>query len=981
MEPKIKLNNNLGILLVEDSPTQLEQLQYSLEAHDYKVITAVNGKLGLEAARKHLPAIIISDIIMPEMNGYELCKAIRSDEILKDTPIVLLTSLSGSADVLEALKCGADNFIRKPYDERHLLLRIDNILSNRKLRSSDKVQIGVELYLGGSKHFITAERQQILDLLISTYEQAVELCGTLKTREQQISRTNDILRGIYQIAKGLNSTTSRHEVIEQVLDCALKLPDVRAGWFSVYKGDSNFKLAGSRGLPPALEVLGAMEGDCLCRRKVLAGEINRSMNITECERLKKAQGKTFGLSSHVTIPLKSGNQLMGILNLVSTNQILFNDDDHNLFNSIGNQIGAALDRCRIYEHLEELVTERTADLTAEIIARKKAEERVKKLNRIYAVLSSVNQAIVRIHDRDKFFNEVCTIAVKEGKFIMAWIGMVDPQTNKVNPVASAGFNENYLKTINIDLSDEKLSRGPTGWAIKLCTHYIANDIINNAEMIPWRENALRQGYKSLAVFLIKVFDKTIGSFNLYASDSHFFDEDEIKLLDELATDISFAIEFDEKETERKLAKQKSVSANKELVFQNEEKEKRAAELIIANKELVFQNEEKEKRATELIVAKDKAEEMSRLKSNFLANMSHELRTPLIGINGFADFLRQDIVDAELKEMAEIIFKSGSRLSETLNLILDLSKFESEKMDFNYQKIDLVIETEDVINLFKESAYKKGLYLKSSFSQPFIFINTDGRAVRSILNNLINNAIKFTVEGGITADTSVKDNFVEIKVIDTGIGISKENNQIIFEEFRQISEGLSRNFEGTGLGLNITKKLVDKLGGEISVESELGRGSEFIVKLPVTSIEEKFIEKIVIDKTEKKVLPIAKSVKPIALLIDDDPNVYMVLKRYLVGKFKLETIPEGEFGIELCMNKQYKCIFMDINLRRGMDGKQTTQSIRKIKGYENIPIVATTAYAMAGDKEEFLAAGCSHYLSKPFGQQDISNLLGELLKDS
>ncbi len=169
MDTKIKLNNNSGILIVEDSPTQLEQLQHSLETHDYKVITAVNGKLGLEAARKHQPAIIISDIVMPEMNGYELCKAIRSDGILKNTPIVLLTSLSSPADVIEALKCGADNFIRKPYDEQHLLLRIDNILSNRKLRSSDKVQIGVELYLGGDKHFITAERQQILDLLISTY--------------------------------------------------------------------------------------------------------------------------------------------------------------------------------------------------------------------------------------------------------------------------------------------------------------------------------------------------------------------------------------------------------------------------------------------------------------------------------------------------------------------------------------------------------------------------------------------------------------------------------------------------------------------------------------------------------------------------------------------------------------------------------------------------------------------------------------------
>jgi hypothetical protein len=296
-----------------------------------------------------------------------------------------------------------------------------------------------------------------------------------------------------------------------------------------------------------------------------------------------------------------------------------------------------------------------------------------------------------------------------------------------------------------------------------------------------------------------------------------------------------------------------VIANKELVFQNEEKEKRAEELIIANKELIFQNEEKEKQAVALMVAKEKAEEMSRLKSNFLANMSHELRTPLIGINGFSDILRQDIEDPELKEMAENIFNSGSRLSETLNLILDLSKFESGNMGFTYQQIDLVSETEKIISLFKETTRKKGLYLKSSFNQPSIFINTDERALHSILNNLINNAIKYTNEGGIAVDIALKDNFVEIKVIDSGIGIAKEYHEIIFEEFRQVSEGYSRNFEGTGLGLNITMKLVKKFGGEISVESELGKGSTFIVKLPVTNAGEIAVEKNVIKKAPLAVI--------------------------------------------------------------------------------------------------------------------------------
>ncbi|MHB8337753.1 MAG: PAS domain S-box protein, partial [Ignavibacteriaceae bacterium] len=442
MEPK----NDLEILIVEDSPTQLEQLQHSLETHDYKVITAVNGKLGLEAARKHSPAIIISDILMPEMDGYDLCKAIRSDEILKDTPIVLLTSLSSPADVIEALKCGADNFIRKPYDEQNLLLRINNILMSKKLRSNTKFEFGVEISLGGNRHFITSERQQILDLLISTYEQAVELCGTLKIREEQISRSNEILRGIYQIAKGLNGSMTRQEVIEQVLDRALLLPDVRAGWFSVYEGESNFKLAGSRGLPPVLEVPGALDGDCLCRRKVLAGEINRSMNITECERLKKANGDTLGLRSHVTIPLKSGNVLMGILNLVGAENVLFDDNDLAVLNGIGNQIGAALDRCLIHENLEALVIERTAALTTEIIERKKTEESLRESENRYRTLAeSAENATIGIYR-----------TTPDGKILMAnpalvsMLGYTSFEELKKRDLTKEGWEQSYSRELFIE---------------------------------------------------------------------------------------------------------------------------------------------------------------------------------------------------------------------------------------------------------------------------------------------------------------------------------------------------------------------------------------------------------------------------------------------------------------------------------------------------------------------------------------------------
>jgi two-component system, sensor histidine kinase and response regulator len=388
--------------------------------------------------------------------------------------------------------------------------------------------------------------------------------------------------------------------------------------------------------------------------------------------------------------------------------------------------------------------------------------------------------------------------------------------------------------------------------------------------------------------------------------------------------------------------------------------------------------ELENKNTELIAAKEKAEVMTNLKSNFLANMSHELRTPLVGINGFADFLRQELVNPELKFMAENIYISGSRLSETLNLILDLSLLESGKMVFKFQMINIVSVTEEIISLFKEAALKKNLSLVSSFNQPALFINADERGVRSIITNLINNAIKYTKEGGITINISLKDSFVELKVKDSGIGIAEEYHKAIFEEFRQVSVGFSRNFEGTGLGLNITKKLVEKFGGAISVDSELGKGSTFIVTLPLTINGEKKEQGKVLEKSAVEVLTAKKSAKPVVLLVDDDPFVYMVVKKYTEGQIELETTMNGELAIELCKQKQFAIIFMDINFGRGIDGKQATRAIRKLKGYKTIPIIATTAYAMGGDKEEFMAAGCTHYLSKPFDQQGISELLQEIL---
>ncbi|MCE1188834.1 MAG: PAS domain S-box protein [Ignavibacteria bacterium] len=239
---------------------------------------------------------------------------------------------------------------------------------------------------------------------------------------------------------------------------------------------------------------------------------------------------------------------------------------------------------------------------------------------------------------------------------------------------------------------------------------------------------------------------------------------------------------------------------------------------------------------ELIVAKNKAEEANRLKSSFLANMSHELRTPMIGILGYSEILHEIAADAELQRISGLIFRSGKRLMETLNHILDLSRIEAGKHDLYITHFDAHALLRDICNLFSSAAEKKKLQISLTSHFGDTGIECDEKMFREVFYNLINNAIKFTESGGITVSIAREqfdnNDFFTFKVSDTGIGISRQDQGIIFEEFRQASEGIGRGFEGTGLGLTLTKRFVEKLGGFISVESEPGKGSTFIVSLPV-----------------------------------------------------------------------------------------------------------------------------------------------------
>jgi PAS domain S-box-containing protein len=247
--------------------------------------------------------------------------------------------------------------------------------------------------------------------------------------------------------------------------------------------------------------------------------------------------------------------------------------------------------------------------------------------------------------------------------------------------------------------------------------------------------------------------------------------------------------------------------------------------------------ERKQAEEELIKAKKKAEEMNMVKSSFLANMSHEVRTPLVAILGFSEVLGEMVKEDELKDYVEMIHKGGERLLETLNLILDLSIIEAHKIEIELSPLDVVGEIKEVAAFFDKTAKRKNLSLKIISDIERIILDLDVKIFRQIMNNLINNAIKYTTCGGVQVNINKekKDDksYIAIRVEDTGIGIPKNKRDLIWDEFRQVSEGFNRSFEGTGLGLSITRKFVEKLGGEIFLEkSEVNIGSVFMVLFPI-----------------------------------------------------------------------------------------------------------------------------------------------------
>jgi len=413
----------------------------------------------------------------------------------------------------------------------------------------------------------------------------------------------------------------------------------------------------------------------------------------------------------------------------------------------------------------------------------------------------------------------------------------------------------------------------------------------------------------------------------------------------------------------------------ELQRKNEELQATEEELRVSNEELRDTNQKLEEQKQELEEAKEKAEESDKLKSAFLANMSHEIRTPMNGIMGFSQvLLESDFSQEKQNKFLKIIHSRSRHLLQIINDIVDISKIEANQFEIHFETFclnDLFHELYETYQTDKNSYGKEHLeiQIEKGLNKQNSYINSDLKRIRQILINLISNALKFTEEGRIQFGYNLQDGQTLLfYVSDTGIGISEENQKYIFERFRQIDDSSKRLYDGTGLGLTISRNLAELLGGTLWIESNEGKGSTFYFTIPYTTpktekMEEKSNRQYNYNWQGKKIL-----------VIEDDPTSREFINE-LLKPTEAEIIfsETGEKGLQEYEGKGVDLILMDIRLP-GKSGIEITKKIRQKD--DEVRIIAQTAYAMSEDRKRCMEAGADDYISKPIDPDDLMTIMSQ-----
>jgi PAS domain S-box-containing protein len=451
-------------------------------------------------------------------------------------------------------------------------------------------------------------------------------------------------------------------------------------------------------------------------------------------------------------------------------------------------------------------------ISTDVTERKSREEALLQVHRALRVLSNCNSAVVHANEEQELLNEVCRVAVVPAGYSLAWVGCAEnDELRTVRPIASAGPAEGFLDQIQVSWADNPYGNGAIGRAIREGRPVVVHRIREHADFSAWRDVLAGRSFQSVLAVPLRLGDSIFGALAIYADEPEAFDEAEVRLIAELGDNVAHGIS--------------SLRAHKER-----------AEALAAVERARLELEDRVRlRTAELVEAKDAAESADRLKSAFLATMSHELRTPLNSIIGFTGIVLQGLagpLNPEQSKQLGMVQSSARHLLALINDVLDISKIEAGQLEIACGWFSLRQAVIKAVSTISPLAQAKGISISSTIAPDVDRIYSDQRRTEQILLNLLSNAVKFTDSGAVTIECRREHDAALVSIRDTGVGIEPEYLQTIFEPFRQADSGLARKHEGTGLGLSICRRLVDRLGGAITVESVPGTGSTFTFQLPL-----------------------------------------------------------------------------------------------------------------------------------------------------
>ena len=435
----------------------------------------------------------------------------------------------------------------------------------------------------------------------------------------------------------------------------------------------------------------------------------------------------------------------------------------------------------------------------DITASKQAEIRILHINRLYATLSQLNQVIVEAANQPALFRAICRVAVENGQFRLAWIGLIDQTVQRVVPVDFAGDEQGYLTKLSITFQDEESGRGPTGTAIREGRCALCQDIAADPNMAPWRSVALQCGFRSSAAVPIRQAGQVIGAFTVYSGEAHIFDSEEEALLVKIGQTISYALDGLINESQRKLAEADLKQLNADL---EQRIQQRTAQLEAANKEL----------------------------ESFSYSVSHDLRAPLRAISGFSEIIARRY-RADLNEEGQHYFDNIVQASRNMGRLIDdlLTYSRLGRNGVRHEPVPLARVVEEIRrNMQAQFSEAHGTL---SIPADLPVVSGDQTLLSQIFTNLLENAFKYhqpELPPQVSLSYEIQGGQAIIKVSDNGIGIPPEYHEKIFNMFQRLHS--EQEYPGTGIGLATVRKSVELLGGRVWVESRPGEGSTFFVRL-------------------------------------------------------------------------------------------------------------------------------------------------------